>query len=152
MRRRTARRAAGKQGRCDLWQKSPNAGGSRLTPDGSGPGRVNLVANASDRVNALLESYLLALAGLDQCPDSAPDTVRQRLKANVERAERIFSDGAADGLQRTSPATEIAHLKLGVANERARRVLREGGTIVALVNDLEATTRAALEMLGRPQR
>jgi hypothetical protein len=111
-----------------------------------------LVASATDRVNGMLESYLLALAGLDQCPDSAPDTVKQRLTANVERAERVFSDAAADGLRKNNAALEIACLKLQVANDKARRALRESKPITNLTGDLESATLAALEVLGAAQR
>ena len=100
-----------------------------------------------DRIDSLLETYLLALAGLDQCPDSAPHVVSDRLAANVERAERVFSDAAAGGLVRASPAMQAAAQRLDLANEEARRSLREAKPIAALVDDLERATALATQMI-----
>ena len=96
----------------------------------------------------MLEAYLLALAGLDQCPSSAPPAVKERLAANVEKAERAFSDAAADGLQKATQSMEKATLNLSAANEKARHSLREAKPITALVNELERATGFALEVVG----
>lgn len=102
----------------------------------------------TDRIDAILETYLLALAGLDQCPDSAPDLVRRRLATNVEKAERAFAYAAADGLQQAHSSLAAAAHRLFLANEAARACLREAKPIVVLVNDLERATALAVEMIG----
>jgi hypothetical protein len=107
---------------------------------------------AMDRIDSVLETYLLALAGFDQCPDSVPPLVKDRLAANVERAERAFSDAAADGLHRTTAAVEAVLCSLDLANERARLCLRQAKPIAALAIDLEAATALATELLASIDR
>jgi hypothetical protein len=109
---------------------------------------TDLAGPGIERIDSLLETYLLALAGLDQCPDSAPGLVKDRLAANVERAERVFSDAAADGLEQADPSMQAAADRLDLANEEARRCLREARPIVNLVDDLERATAVATEMIG----
>ncbi len=105
-------------------------------------------ATAKDRVDAMLETYLLSLAGLDQCPESAPRAIKDRLAANVERAERVFADAAADGMKRQAIQLEEALRDLAAANARVRDGLHEAKPILALVHDLERATALALEALG----
>src|SRR5947209_6202022 len=50
-----------------------------------------------ERVDQIFENYLLALAGVDQCSESAPDDVRSRLAANADKAEQAYTDATADG-------------------------------------------------------
>ncbi len=107
-----------------------------------------MAATAKDRVDAMLETYLLALAGLDQCPESAPQAVKDRLTANVERAERVFVDAAADGMRREAAPLEDALRNLATANTRVRDGLHEARPILTLVNELERATALALEALG----
>jgi hypothetical protein len=113
---------------------------------------TDLGMTAMDRIDSVLETYLLALASFDQCPDSVPQLVKDRLAANVERAERAFSEAAADGLQRTTPAMEATFGNLGLANERARLCLRQAKPIAALASDLEAATALATELLASMDR
>jgi hypothetical protein len=111
---------------------------------------TELATFGTDYIDSLLETYLLALAGLDQCPDTAPRLVSDRLAANVERAERAFSDAAAGRLERASPAMRGAAHRLDLANEEARLSLREAKPIAALVDDLERATALATEMIDAP--
>ena len=106
-----------------------------------------MAALGTDCIDSLLETYLLALAGLDQCPDTAPRLVSDRLAANVERAERVFSDAAAGGLERASPAMQAVAHRLDLANEEARRGLRQAKPIATLVDDLERATALAAGMI-----
>ena len=39
---------------------------------------TDLGMTAMDRIDSVLETYLLALAGFDQCPDSVPQPVKDR--------------------------------------------------------------------------
>ena len=130
----------------------PVDGGALFLERGVARWETDLGTTAMDRIDSVLETYLLALAGLDQCPDSVPKLVKDRLAANVERAERAFSDAAADGLQRTNPALEAAICGLDLANEKARLCLQEAKPIVALISDLERAAALAIELLPSMDR
>lgn len=96
-----------------------------------------------ERVDPILENYLLALAGLDQCSQSAPETIRNRLAVNLERAERAYSDAAADGLIDVSTDMEAELAALVRVNEQSRRRLHRGAPITDLLVDLEQGTEQA---------
>jgi hypothetical protein len=100
-----------------------------------------------ERVDHILDNYLLALACVDQCPTSAPDAVKSRLAANLERAERTYADAAADGLLEVAAAIEAALRTLGRANEQARMRLHGGTPIADLLADLEHNTEHADRIL-----
>ena len=68
-------------------------------------GGIDVPPVSKERVDPILENYLLALAGVDQCSGNAPETVRSRLAVNLERAERAYADAAADGLVEVSADT-----------------------------------------------
>ena len=106
------------------------------------------MTTATEMIDCLLDAYLLALAGVDQCPDSAPPEVKARLLANVERAERAFSDAAADGLVRDCPHLVPVGRQLFAANRRGRRSLRNAEPIARLVSELERATCLAVEIAG----
>ena len=95
----------------------------------------------------MFETYLLALAGVDQCPESAPQEVKDRLSENAERAEKAFADAAADGLLRSSADMERALADLVDANAASRDGLHQAKQIGALVGDLEKATRLAHNVL-----
>lgn len=96
-----------------------------------------------ERVDPILENYLLALAGVDQCSQSAPETVRSRLAVNLERAERAYSDAAADGLDDVSGDMEAELGALARVNEQSRRRLHRGASITDLLVELEQGTEQA---------
>ncbi|CAN5902972.1 hypothetical protein BH11PSE3_BH11PSE3_21080 [soil metagenome] len=98
-------------------------------------------------VDQLFETYMLALVGLDQCPSSAPAPVKERLEANVERAERAFSDGIADGLQGRSQAITVAIDQLVGANAASRAAFHASKAIGGLLYDLEQATERAEDVL-----
>ena len=103
---------------------------------------------ATEMIDALLDAYLLALGGVDQCPDSAPPEVKGRLLANIERAERAFSDAAAHGLVRDcSPLVPVVQ-RLFAANRLGRQGLRDAKPIGRLVCELEKATCLAVEIAG----
>lgn len=102
---------------------------------------------AKNYVDEVLETYMLALAGLDQCPESAATTVRGRLEANVERAERAFSDAAADRLQGDSTAIVDAVNRLAGANQALRAGFHDSKAIVGLLADLEQATGRAEDVV-----
>ncbi|MGD9878669.1 MAG: hypothetical protein AB7F22_29860 [Reyranella sp.] len=101
---------------------------------------VDIVAESRERVDLLLENYLLALACVDQCSESAPETVRTRLALNLERAERLYADAAADGLAGEKRDIEAIHAALAKVNASTRAGLRDGWIIAELVTDLELAT------------
>ena len=106
-------------------------------------GDIGVAPMSKERVDPILENYLLALAGVDQCSQSAPETVRNRLAVNLERAERAYADAAADGLVEVS---DVAQAELGIlvgANEELRRRLHRGAPITDLLVDLEQGTDRA---------
>ena len=103
---------------------------------------IVMACAAREYVDEVLETYMLALAGLDQCPDSA-GAIRERLAANVERAERLFSDAVADGLAEASAAVDEAAQRLARANEASRAGYRNGRAIGDLLADLEQATEQA---------
>ena len=113
---------------------------------------------SKERVDPVLENYLLALAGLDQCSASAPDDVKNRFSVNLDRAERAYADAVADGLLDVATETERDFRALVEANARSRLRLHGTGTAITdLLGDLEHGTdqanrlvRAAL--LGREKR
>jgi len=98
-------------------------------------------------VDEVLETYMLALVGLDQCPDSAAGSIRDRLIANVERAERLFSDAVADGLHDASASVVEAARRLALANEASRAGYHNGKAIGDLLTDLEQATEYAAGVL-----
>ena len=104
------------------------------------------MTTAAEMIDCLLDAYLLALAGVDQCPDSAPPEVKGRLLANVERAERAFSDAAADGTTRDCSHLTPAIRQLGAVNCLSRQGLREAEPIARLVGELEQATCLAVEI------
>jgi len=106
--------------------------------------RVNeeagMVVASRARIDLLLENYLLALACVDQCSECAPETVRKRLALNLERAERLYSDAAADGLAGEEQDIDAIHAALAEVNASTRAGLRDGWIIAELVTDLELAT------------
>src|SRR5471032_3555267 len=106
------------------------------------------MTTAAEMIDCLLDAYLLALAGVDQCPDSAPPEVRGRLLANVERAERAFSDAVADGLGRDCSHLVPVVRQLFAANRLGRQSLRNAEPIARLVSELEQATCLAVEIAG----
>lgn len=100
-----------------------------------------------ERVDPILENYLLALAGVDQCSQNAPETVRSRLAVNLERAERAYADAAADGLVEVSPAMDAELGTLARINEDTRRRLHRGASITDLLVELEQGTDQAYRIV-----
>jgi hypothetical protein len=107
-----------------------------------------MAGTARGRIDELFETYVIALAAIDQCPESAGDEVKRRLTENVERAEQAFAEAAADGLDLDSPVVGAAVTALTYANTASRVSLRDGQPIAALVTDLERATDLALEVLS----
>lgn len=106
-------------------------------------GDIDVAPVSRERVDPILENYLLALAGVDQCSQSAPETVRSRLAVNLERAERAYADAAADGLVEVSDDMEVELDTLARANQESRRRLHRGAPINDLLVDLEQGTEQA---------
>lgn len=106
-------------------------------------GGIDVAPVSKERVDPILENYLLALAGVDQCSQSAPETVRSRLAVNLERAERAYADAAADGLVDVSSDMEAELRALAQLNEQSRRRLHCGAPITDLLVDLEQGTEQA---------
>jgi hypothetical protein len=104
------------------------------------------MTTAAEMIDCLLDAYLLALAGVDQCPDSTPPEVKARLLANVERAERAFS--AAAGLGRDCSHLVPVVRQLCAANRLGRQSLRNAEPIARLVSELEQATCLAVEIAG----
>ena len=98
---------------------------------------------SKEHVDHILENYLLALACVDQCSANAPDDVKGRLAANLERAERAYADAAADGLLDIPVSLGAAFRTLGQANEGSRIRLHDGTPIADLLADLERNTEQA---------
>jgi len=96
-----------------------------------------------ERVDPILENYLLALAGVDQCSTNAPETVTSRLAVNLERAERAYADAAADGLVDVSAEMEDELETLARTNGQSRRRLHGGAPITDLLVELELGTDQA---------
>ena len=119
-------------------------------------GELGVGPVSRERVDPILENYLLALAGVDQCSGSAAELVRSRLAVNLERAERAYADAAADGLVEVSADMEADLGALEGTNEQSRRRLHGGAPITDLLVDLELGTeqanrvvRAAIMRQGR---
>jgi hypothetical protein len=106
-------------------------------------GGIDVAPVSKERVDPILENYLLALAGVDQCSQNALETVRSRLAVNLERAERAYADAAADGLVDVSADMEAELCALAQANEQSRRRLHSGAPITDLLVDLEQGTERA---------
>ena len=109
----------------------------------SSSGGIDVAPDSKERVDPILENYLLALAGVDQCSQNAPDIVRSRLAVNLERAERAYADAAADGLVDVSSDMETELCALARVNEEARRRLHRGIPITDLLVQLEEGTEKA---------
>lgn len=106
------------------------------------------MTTASDAIDGLLDTYLLALGGVDQCPESVPPEVKGRLLANVERAERAFSDAAAGLTEDCTPLQPVV-CQLHAVNRTNRQGLRGAAPIARLVTELEKATSLAVEIAGR---
>lgn len=102
---------------------------------------------SKERVDPILENYLLALAGVDQCSANAPGTVRSRLAVNLERAERAYADAAADGLLDVSADMEAELQALARTNEQSRRRLHGGAPITDLLVELELGTEQSSRLV-----
>lgn len=113
----------------------------------NGSNGVGMAPVSKERVDRIFENYLLALAAVDQCSESAADAVRSRLAANLDQAERLYADAAADGLVEGSTELDAAVRSLSEANERSRNALHEGTPIAGLVPDLEQGTLHAARIL-----
>lgn len=100
------------------------------------------------RIDAVFETYLLALAGRDQCPDSAPPLVKHGLALNLDRAERAYAFAVADGLETSIPALDTAVAALAAANAAARGRLHQPRPMASVLADLEEATRFALAVLA----
>jgi hypothetical protein len=99
------------------------------------------------RVDRILENYLLALAGADQCAASAPEDLKIRLTANVARAERAWSDASADGLVDELAAARAELAALVEITRRGRESLNDGLSIADLLETLEAGTDRAVRIV-----
>jgi hypothetical protein len=108
---------------------------------------IGVAPVSKERVDPILENYLLALAGVDQCSQNAPETVRSRLAVNLERAERAYADAAADGLVEVSPAMDAELGALARINEDTRRRLHRGASITDLLVELEQGTDQAFRIV-----
>ena len=106
-------------------------------------GGIDVPPVSKERVDPILENYLLALAGVDQCSGNAPETVRSRLAVNLERAERAYADAAADGLIEVSDDMEAELCALERGNGQSRRRLHGGTPITDLLLELEQGTDRA---------
>jgi hypothetical protein len=109
----------------------------------SNSGELGVAPLSKERVDPILENYLLALAGVDQCSANAPETVTSRLAVNLERAERAYADAAADGLVEVSADMEAELQALERTNEQSRRRLQGGAPITDLLVELEQGTDQA---------
>jgi hypothetical protein len=108
---------------------------------------VGMPPVSRERVDQIFENYLLALAGVDQCSESAPDDVRSRLAANADKAEQAYTDATADGLLGGSPGIDEEVRGLAQANERSRIALHDGRPMAAVLVDLEQGTAHAFGVL-----
>jgi hypothetical protein len=106
-------------------------------------GGIDVALGFKERVDPILENYLLALAGVDQCSQNASDTIRSRLAVNLERAERAYADAMADGLVEVSVDMEAELSALERVNEQSRSRLHRGASITDLLVDLEQGTEQA---------
>jgi len=106
-------------------------------------GGIDVPPFSKERVDPILENYLLALAGVDQCSGNAPEAVRSRLAVNLERAERAYADAAADGLVEVSADMEAELGALEQGNGQSRHRLHGGAPITDLLFELEQGTDRA---------
>ena len=104
---------------------------------------LGIAVASRQRIDLLLENYLLALACVDQCSECMPETLRSRLALNLERAERLYSDAAADGLAGGRQGTDAILEALVSVNASTRAGLRYGWIITELLSDLELATKHA---------
>lgn len=107
------------------------------------------MTRGTEIIDRILDAYLLALGGLDQCPETAQPEVKRRLLANVERAQRAFSDASTDGL-----VGDCSHLvpttrQLFAANCASRQSLRDAEPIARLAYELEHSTRLAANIIAQ---
>ena len=100
------------------------------------------------RVDRILENYLLALAGVDQCDASAFEEMKTRLAANAARAERAWADAEADGLVDLDEAAAGDLVALEGLVRRARAALLDGEPIAGLLEVLEAGTDRAIRVVA----
>jgi hypothetical protein len=107
------------------------------------------MTTGTDIIDRILDAYLLALGGVDQCPESAQPEVKSQLIANVERAERAFSDAAGDGLggdcSHLVPITRL----LFAANCASRQSLRDAAPIARLAYELKLSTGLAADIVAQ---
>jgi hypothetical protein len=106
-----------------------------------------MASTPTQRIDRALETYLLALAGVDQCPEAAEPDVKARLRENVVRAEKAFADASTGALQAGSAAVEGALDDLAAANAAARAALTGAQPIAVLLERLESATIEALRAL-----
>lgn len=100
-----------------------------------------------ERLDEFLENYMLALAGVDKCPDNAPATIRARLADNALAADSALSNAIADELKKSDPTIDAAIAELANANEVSRNALRQTNQIAQVLGLLQRGTTLATRVL-----
>lgn len=103
-------------------------------------------SNAKDRVDQVLENYLLALAGIDVCPNAASAIMKGAFAENAVMADRAWHKAVADKRAlSSSPAMESIVAPLATANRASRDALHNAEDMGTLLGRLQRGTRLAVK-------
>jgi hypothetical protein len=103
-------------------------------------------ASATDRVDQVLENYLLALAGIDCCPNAASLILKAAFAENAVTADRAWRKAIADKSSTGSSSTmEGVVAALATANRASRDALHSAEDMGTLLGLLQRGTRLAVK-------
>lgn len=102
-------------------------------------------ASSKDRVDQVLENYLLALAGIDCCPNAASAILKAAFAENAVTADRAWHRAVADKSSTGSSQTMEGVVEaLATANRASRDALHNAEDTGTLVGLLQRGTRLAV--------
>ena len=100
--------------------------------------------NAKDRVDQVFENYLLALAGIDVCPNAASAILKAAFAENAVTADRAWHKAIAEKRNNSSTMEGIV-AALAVANRASRDALHNAEDMGTLLGRLQRGTRLAVK-------
>ena len=101
--------------------------------------------HAKDRIDQVLENYLLALAGIDVCPNAASAILKAAFAENAVTADRAWHKAVADKRMPNNSSMEGIAAALATANRASRDALHNAEDMGRLLGLLQRGTRLAVK-------
>jgi hypothetical protein len=106
------------------------------------------MTEAQQRIDEVLETYLLATGAMRQCPPNAPQDVKDALTKAFTEASNLLNKAIKDGLEQNSQAMKDAVKSLTDANKVARDALRDSKKIAEILKAVQEAVKFAIGVLG----